>query len=121
MHYMKVNGGSTMGGVKGRSLIVALTVTIAALVVSSAAYATGSAQHTYGGGGANVQSEVQSGAQGGGQAGAKDPRGVGTAAAKAPSSLPFTGLDLTLMLGGGLILIASGVALGRLAIRGSRV
>jgi hypothetical protein len=117
MHYMKVNVKSTMGGVRGRSLIVALTVTIAALVVSSAAYATGSAQQTYGGRGGNVQSEVQSGAQGG----ANDPRGAGTAAAKAPSSLPFTGLDLTLMLGGGLILIASGVALGRLAIRGGRV
>jgi hypothetical protein len=117
MNYMKVNGRTTMGGTQGSFLIVALVVTIAALVASSAAYATGSAQQTYSGRGGNVQSEVQTGAR----AGAKDPRGAGTAAAKAPSSLPFTGLDLTLMLGGGLILIASGVALARLAIRGSRV
>jgi hypothetical protein len=102
-----------MGGIKGRSLIVALVLTIAALTASSTAFAAGSAQHTYGGNGGNVQADVQQGA--------KDPNGTATASAKTPGGLPFTGLDMTLMLGGGLVLIASGAALGRLAIRGGRV
>jgi hypothetical protein len=101
-----------MSRVKGRSLIVALVLTVAALTASSAAFASGSAQQTYGGSGGNVQADIQGGAN--------DPQGTqGTAAAsaKTPGGLPFTGLDLTLMLGGGLVLIASGATLGRVAIR----
>jgi Spy/CpxP family protein refolding chaperone len=97
----------------GRSLIVALVLTVAALTASSAAFAAGSAQQTYGGSGGNVQADVQQGA--------KDPHGTSTASAETPGGLPFTGLDLTLMLGGALVLIASGVTLGRVAIRGGRV
>jgi hypothetical protein len=111
---MKRNGRTSIGRVKVRSLIVALVVTVAALTASTGAYAAGSAQHTYGGQGGNVQAEIQSGA--------KDPGTQGTAAtASTPAGLPFTGLDLALMLGGGLVLVASGVTLGRLAVRGNRV
>lgn len=98
-----------MRQVRARSLIVALIVTVAAIAASPAAYA-GSAQETYGGGGGNVQTDVQGGAN--------DPRG---SAADTAGGLPFTGLDLTLMLGGGLILVASGVGLSRLMVRHRRV
>jgi hypothetical protein len=109
---MKSNGRTSIGRVKVRSLIVALVVTVAALTASTGAFASGSAQQTYGGNGGNVQANIQGGA--------KDPQGTqGTAAAsaKTPGGLPFTGLDLALMLGGGLVLIASGATLGRVAIR----
>ena len=91
---MKRNTRTSIGRVKARSLIVALVVTIAAL---------------------NVQAQIQGGAQ--------EPRGTqgAVASAETPAGLPFTGLDLTLMLGGGLVLVASGMAMGRLAIRGNRV
>jgi hypothetical protein len=114
-NHMKANGRIRKGRVGGRSLIVALVLAVAALTASSAAYATGSAQHLYSGRGGNVQADVQGGA--------KDPGGTqGTAASgKTPGGLPFTGLDLTLMLGGGLVLVASGVALSRLALRSGRV
>jgi hypothetical protein len=99
-----------MRRIKARSLIVAVVVTVAALAVSATAYAAGSAGHTYSGAGGQVQTEVQTGAN--------DPQGTGT---ETSGGLPFTGLDLTLMLGGGLVLIASGVALGRLMIRRDQV
>jgi hypothetical protein len=95
--------------VKAR-LPIALVVTVGALALSSTAYAAGSAGQTYSGAGGQVQSEVQPGAN--------DPQGAG---AETPGGLPFTGLDLTLMLGGGLVLIASGVAMGRLMIRRDRI
>ena len=100
---MKRNGRNSIGRVKVRSLIVALVVTVAALTASSGAYAAGgrSARQPNPGGATAAQSTEA---------------GVNT-----PSGLPFTGLDLTLMLGGGLVLIASGMTLGRLAIRGDRV
>jgi hypothetical protein len=99
-----------MGRVRARSTIVALVVTVAALIGSSAAYAAGSAQQTYGGSGGNVQSGIQAGAN-------HDPQST----AKAPGGLPFTGLDLTLMLGGGLVLLGSGVALSRLMVSRRRI
>jgi hypothetical protein len=105
MHQIKTNGRTSIGRVKVRSLIVALVVTVVALTASSGAYAAG-------GRGANVQAEIQGGAT----AAQSTEAGVNT-----PSGLPFTVLDLTLMLGGGLVLIASGMTLGRLAIRGDRV
>jgi hypothetical protein len=105
---MKVRNRTSMGRVRARSTIVALVVTVAALIGSSAAYAAGSAQQTYGGTGGNVQSGVQAGAN-------HDPRDS-QSTARAPSGLPFTGLDLTLMLGGGLVLLGSGVALSRLVV-----
>src|SRR6266571_1132008 len=43
-NHMKRNGRSTMGSFMGRSLIVALVLTVAALTASSAAFAAGSAQ-----------------------------------------------------------------------------
>ena len=60
---MKRNPRNSIGRVKVRSLIVALVVTVAALTASSGAYAAGSAQHTYGGRGGNVQAQIQGGAQ----------------------------------------------------------
>lgn len=106
---MSKGGRASIGRVNARSMIVALIVTVTALAVSSTAYA-GSAQNTYGGTGGNVQTDVQRGVN--------DPQRTGVETA---GGLPFTGLDLTMMLGGGLILIASGVALSRLMVRRHRV
>src|SRR6476620_11316123 len=112
---MNSNDRTSIGRIKVRSLIVALLVTVAALTASTGGDATGCSQHTYGGRGGNVQADIQGGA--------KDPQGTqGTvASASTPAGLPFTGLDLALMLGGGLVLVASGLTLSRLATRGDRV
>ena len=49
-------------------------------------------------------------------------RGEATAASGSSSDgLPFTRLDLTLMLGGGGLLIASGVALSQFVTRRARI
>ena len=74
-------------------------VCLAALALVPAAF--GAAQQNYSGIGGNVQSEVQkSGSAGAGVAG-----------------LPFTGLDLALIVGGGLVLVLAGGAIRRVSTR----
>jgi hypothetical protein len=98
-----------MGNLKARSLVVALVVTVGALALSSTAFAGGT--H----GGKNLQSGVQNG-QG----------GTGTHEARSEPSasdrgLPFTRLDLPVLLGGGLLLIASGLTFSGLVLRRVRI
>ena len=69
-----------------------------ALALAPAALAGGAVKAGYGGG-AGVQDEVQA------------------AGATAGGSLPFTGLDLALLLAGGLILLVLGMFLRRAAKR----
>ena len=71
----------------------------AALILASGALAATRVPPAYLGEGGNVQSQLQAG-----QAGAL-------------GSLPFTGLDLSLIAGGGLLLLISGATVRRLAKR----
>jgi hypothetical protein len=72
-----------------------------ALILTSGALAATRVPPAYLGVGGNVQSQVQ-GAQEG---------------ANTLGSLPFTGLDLSLIAGGGLLLLISGATVRRLAKR----
>jgi hypothetical protein len=107
-----------MGNLKARSLVVALAVTVGALALSSTAFAGGT--H----GGKNLKSGVQNG-QGG--TGINDARGASSASASSASGdsadrgLPFTRLDLPVLIGGGLLLIASGVTFSGLVLRRVRI
>jgi hypothetical protein len=102
---------------KGTRRLVAILTVVAALALAPAAFA----QSTGTGYGGIAGQTAQ---------GSKDKSGVagnngtnGTAATQATTSsngvLAFTGLDLALLAGGGLVLLASGVALSRLVGRSS--
>ncbi len=54
---------------------------------------------------------------GGGAAGADNNGSVAAATESGSGVLPFTGLDLALLIGGGLVLIATGVVLSRVVAR----
>ena len=69
----------------------------AALVTAPSALAVGSAQATYGGEGGVAHAQVQ----------AANP----AATVSSSGSLPFTGLDLMLLVGGGMLLLLTGIAL----------
>ena len=69
----------------------------AALVMAPSALAVGSAQSVYGGEAGVAHAQVQ----------AANPAATVTSS----GSLPFTGLDLILLVGGGLLLLLTGIAL----------
>jgi len=71
---------------------------LAYLVTASVALAQDPTQSGYGGTGGNIQGGVEGGGTGGGT-------GSG--------SLPFTGLDLLLLVGAGVLLVAAGLTLRR--------
>jgi hypothetical protein len=68
------------------------------LATASVAFAQDPTQSGYGGTGGNIQGGVEGGGTGGGS-------GSG--------SLPFTGLDLLLLVGAGVLLVAAGLTLRR--------
>jgi hypothetical protein len=80
--------------VKFKAIIGVLTT---ALVAVPSALAVGSAQSVYGGTAGVSQAQVQ----------AASP----AATVSSSGSLPFTGLDLMLLVGGGLLLLLTGLAL----------
>jgi hypothetical protein len=112
---------------KGTRRLVAILTVVGALALAPAAFAQSSGVG-YGGAAGGVAGQT---AQGGsnptgnsGVAGAtkNGGNGNGTAATEASNGngvLAFTGLDLALLAGGGLVLLASGVALSRLVGRHS--
>ena len=91
--------------VKSR-MILSTIVMVVALALAPAAFANNSSVGTYGGAGGEVAGSVSGG-------NATDP---GTAASNS-SALPFTGLDLALLAGGGLLLLLGGVGMARMAAR----
>ena len=69
----------------------------AALVAVPSALAVGSAQSVYGGTAGVAQTQVQDASP--------------AATVSSSGSLPFTGLDLMLLVGGGLVLLLTGIVL----------
>ena len=82
----------------GRRAVVGW-ILFSALTVPAGAFAQTPAGRTYGGGGGNVQEDVVSGG------------GVETVA----GPLPFTGVDLAVMVGAAIVLIAVGLTVRRAA------
>jgi len=80
--------------VKVKAIFGALTT---ALVAAPSALAVGSAQSVYGGTEGVSQAQVQAANQ--------------AATVSSSGSLPFTGLDLMLLVGGGVLLLLTGIAL----------
>ena len=72
------------------------------------ALAADSSLGTYAGAGGGSFNQVDPGADPGADPGSADP---------ASGSLPFTGLDVGLALGGGLLLLGTGMAIGRVVVR----
>jgi hypothetical protein len=98
--------------------MVAMTAVVAILALAPAAYGQSTGTGYAGEGG--VAGQVSQG--GGGVAGAtaSGHANNGTAASNASGGggvLAFTGLDLALIAGGGLVLLAGGVALSRIVAR----
>lgn len=96
--------------IAGRLSMLAALVMTFALTGAATAFAQGSSANTYGGDG--PQGVL---AGGGGSGGSAEAAGAGAGA------LPFTGLDVGMALGGALLLIAAGLAVSRLVVRGSEV
>ena len=83
--------------------IAALVLTIGVLAFAPGAFAANSSVKTYGGGGGNIQTQVASG----------DPSGPSTTSTDS-GSLPFTGFDIGLAFGGGLLLLGLGASVALL-------
>ena len=94
-----------------RKTIVLFVLLATALSLAGSAFASGSgsAKAAYDGPSAKVQSVVK----GTKQSGVNSVKGA-VASAK-PNTLPFTGLDLGVILGGGLVLLTMGASLRRLS------
>jgi hypothetical protein len=107
-----VEKGSSDTWVRGETVVrVATIVTLASLVLlasvwAGSAFAGSSSVSGYGGQGGSVEQQVEGGAAVGAGGGAVE---------SGSSALPFTGLDLGLLIGGGLLLLAVGAGLRRLA------
>jgi hypothetical protein len=110
---------------KGTRRLVAILTVVGALALAPAAFAQSSGTGYGGAAGGVAGQTAQGGSSGGnnnGVAGATKNGTNGTAATEASNGngvLAFTGLDLALLAGGGLVLLASGVALSRLVGRHS--
>jgi hypothetical protein len=104
------------GSIRGVCVLAAV-VAVLALAPAAFAQSTGTG---YGGQAGGTAGQV---AEGGGTAGVTGAGGGGNAAASEASNadqgglLAFTGLDVALIVGGGLLLLGSGVALSRLVAR----
>lgn len=105
---------------RSKAAIVATAVVALMLAVAPAALAQSSSVNSYGGSGGEVQSELAGGnvadeaASGSRQAPAAEPVRFDSS-----GSLPFTGLDIGLAIGGGLLLIGVGAAMARMVPRTS--
>jgi hypothetical protein len=104
---------------KGTRRLIAILTVVGALALAPAAFAQ-STGTGYGGEAGGVAGTTAQGGNDGNNNGTAGSTNHGPAATQASSSngvLAFTGLDLALLAGGGLVLLASGVALSRLVGR----
>jgi hypothetical protein len=86
-------------------LVTALALTLA---LTGSAFAQGASSDPYVDEGGQVQGQIQDEGTGADQAAAN------TTSGDTGGSLPFTGLDLSLIAGGGVLLLAAGIAMRRL-------
>jgi len=102
-------------------IYVGAVAVVAAMMLALApvSYGLTSSVETYGGQGGNVAGSVASGTAGGPQATVSPTSASAPASSSSSSSLPFTGLDVVLLGGGGMLLLLAGVAMARLAGRTS--
>lgn len=96
-----------------QAALVALA--LGCLAFPAGALAAASSQAGYSGPGGVVQSDVAGAASGSGRTAAQPVRGGGS------TSLPFTGFDVLLLAGAGVLLMGGGLALRRLSGAGVRV
>ena len=103
---------------KGTRRLVVIVTVVGALALAPAAFAQSSGTGYGGAAGGVAGQTAQCG--NGNNSGVAGTTTNGTAATEATGSngvLAFTGLDLALLAGGGVVLLASGVALSRLVGR----
>ncbi|MEZ5073539.1 MAG: hypothetical protein R2691_01725 [Solirubrobacterales bacterium] len=93
---------------KSRMILSTIGVVVA-LAFAPAAFASNSSVGTYGGQGGEVAGSVSGNAASG--------SGASGGATANSSALPFTGLDLKLLAGGGLVLLLGGFGMARIAAR----
>ena len=86
-------------------MILSTIVLVVALALAPAAFADNSSVGTYAGQGGEVAGSVAGG------------EGADPGEAANSSALPFTGLDLELLAGGGLLLLLGGFGMARMAGR----
>ena len=91
-------------------MILSTMVLVVGLALAPAALANSSSVETYGGQGGEVAGSVSSG-------GPTDLGATADADADSSSALPFTGLDLELLAGGGLLLLLGGFGMARMVAR----
>jgi hypothetical protein len=104
------------GSIRGVCVLAAV-VAVLALAPAAFAQSTGAG---YGGQAGGTAGQVQGGSTpGGGTAGAEASKNAASEASSPDQGglLAFTGLDVALIVGGGLLLLGSGVALSRVVSR----
>lgn len=104
-----------------KQVALLMTVGVAVLALAVPAFGQDSVGDTYGGQGGNVLPTIDDGGDQGGTGGtageqqASQPASEVTVTNSGDSSLPFTGLDVTLLVLGGLALLGVGIGLRRFA------
>jgi hypothetical protein len=98
-----------------RKTFVALTTSAALLLGAPSAFAVTSAQFGYSTPGGSVQTQIDNGGKGGNNPGVVVQTPEHATQAKSTGSLPFTGLDLVLVVAAGGILLALGLGMRRLS------
>lgn len=95
-------------------MILGSAVLVIALALAPAAMAQSSSVGTYGGNGGQV-----AGVAGGSAPGVESNDAVSTS--NTAGSLPFTGMDLGLVVGGGTLLLLAGIGMARLTARSKQI
>lgn len=107
-------------GIAVKTRLLIFLVCAAFSVAASSAYAAGSTQQGYGSTGGNTQIDIQPAGGGNTQSNnGPTPANTPTKATNSSGSLPFTGRDLGLVAGVGLMLLLTGVGVRRITRHGA--